>query len=85
MKHWNCHEHRDELKVSEFCSVYHPEHGQLCVFEKHWDVVLSYPIQFKDKAAAHKWVREGYIAELQEGLGTLMVGFTKDCMKERAR
>lgn len=27
---WNCHEHRNELRVSDASTVYHPERGQLC-------------------------------------------------------
>lgn len=80
---WDCHNHREELKVSQHATVYHPDHGQLSVLEKHWDVNLWHPIMFKDKAAAWKWIQEGYIAELQEGLGNLGVSFTKTSCASR--
>jgi len=74
-KRWDCHEHRHELQISDHCSVYHPDHGQLCYSEKHYDCVLYFPVLFKDKAAAAKWIEKGCIAEIQEGLMNLGVGF----------
>lgn len=74
-KRWDCHEHRHELQISDHCSVYHPDHGQLCYSEKHYDCVLYFPVLFKDKAAAAKWIEKGCVAEIQEGLMNLGVGF----------
>jgi len=72
---WNCHDHRDELHVSDNCSVYHPEHGQLCSWEIHYDCVLYFPILFKTKALAYKWIKDGTIAEIQESWSYLQIGF----------
>lgn len=73
---WDVHKHKEELSVSDSATIYHPEKGQLCYCEKHWDCILYHPITFKDRAAAFKWVREGCIADLQEGLGILGIGFS---------
>lgn len=82
-EYWNVHDHRDELKVSDSATVYHDEQGQLCYTERHWDCVLYFPIAFKSRQAAWRWVREGCIAELQESLGTLQVGFSKTTYEAR--
>ena len=79
-KRWDCHEHRDELHVSFNATVYHTEQGQLCYGERHWDVWLWFPIQFKDRSAAAKWINHGNIAEIQESLSILQVGFRCECM-----
>ena len=84
-EYWDVTQHRDELQVSDRATVYHTERGHLCQVEKHWDVVLYHPIQFKDRAAAWKWCREGFIAELQEGLGNLGVGFVRETIAPRGR
>lgn len=82
-KHWNCHEHKEELRVSDFCTIYHPDTGQLCIGEHHWNCVLFYPIEFKTKTEAKKWIEEGTIAQLQEAYGNLDIGFTKLCFSNR--
>ena len=71
------------MLVSDAATVYHPERGQLCYFDRRWDCVLSYPIQFKNKAAAMNWIKSGTIAEIQEGLSMLAVGFSMDCFQKR--
>ena len=76
---WDCHEHRDELKISDACTIYHPERGQLCYGERHWDCVLFFPLVFKSKQQANEWIEKGYIAQLQESLGILNVGFHREC------
>lgn len=48
----------------------------LCVKDRIYACYISTPIQFKTFEAAEKWVQSGTIAELQEGLGTLHIGFT---------
>jgi hypothetical protein len=80
---WDCHEHRDELWISNSCTVYHKEHGQLCWWEVHWDCIIYHPIQFKDKTAAAKWIGEGCIADIQEGLSRLQVGFSCEGFSKR--
>lgn len=80
-KRWDCHDHRDELQVSHQCTVYHPEHGQLCYGMRQFFSWLYFPIRFGSRAAALKWVESGWISELQEGLSVLNVGFTKVCME----
>jgi len=73
---WNCHEHRTELCVSNANTVYHPEHGQLCWWEVHHDCRIYHPIRFKGPAEAHRWITSGCIAEIQESLSLLQVGFS---------
>lgn len=82
-KRWDCHECRNELCISYFNTIYHPEHGQLCQAEKHWDGILFHPFHFGSKQAAQKWIETGFIAELQEDLSNLGVGFTTVCFKAR--
>jgi len=79
---WDCHQHRDELKVSDAAAVYHPERGVLCYGEHHWDVAIYYPVLFKDKAAAYKWIESGCIAEIQESFHNLDIGFRTQTIKE---
>ncbi len=78
-KRWDCHEHRDEMFVIGSV-VYHPEHGSLCSFIDDWHDGTKFRvwqgIQFKNPAAAQKWINEGFIADLQEGFGTLQVQFS---------
>lgn len=81
---WDCHQHRDELRVSDSNTVYHDERGQLCYGYRHLNTFLFFPIQFKDKAAAYKWIESGCIAQLQEGLGCLAVGFELATLKIRS-
>lgn len=82
---FDCQEHRDELRVSDAATVYHSEWGQLCYWEVHWDCILYYPIRFKDKAAAQRWIESGTIAEIQESMSCLHVGFSKVCFKQVER
>lgn len=83
--HWNVHQHRDELHVSDWSTVYHYEQGVLCYAEVQFDVVIYYPIQFKNKEQAYIWIKEGCIAMLQEDLGNLSVGFSKELFKVKVR
>ena len=80
---WDVHQHRDELGVTDQASVFHPEKGQLCWWEYRGLWRFYFPIRFKDVAAAWKWVQFGTIAELQEGMNILQVGFSKVCFEER--
>lgn len=83
MNQWNCHQHKDELKISDGCTIYHPEQGVLCCAENHWDVVIFHPVVFKDKMAAQTWIESGCIADIQESLHSLKVGFSRFNLKER--
>lgn len=83
--YWNCHDHRDELKISDACTIYHPEQGQLCYGERHWDCILFFPITFKDKQKAQEWIDDGCIAQIQESFGNLNIAFTKNCFIEKAQ
>ena len=80
---WDCHKHKDELKVSDHSTVYHPYRGQLCYAERQYDAFLFHPVVFTDKQAAWKWIESGTIADIQESLGCLGVGFVKECLKVR--
>lgn len=73
---WNCHDHRDELRVGPESTVFHPDHGILCYYYIEWNGTFYFPFKFKDKAAAYKWIQSGYISELQEGMTWLQVGFS---------
>jgi len=84
-EHWDCHAHRDELRVSDHGTVYRPEHGQLCWWQVHWDCVLFYPIVFKSKFAAGQWIERGYIGELQESWSILQIGFSNVAFQMRDR
>lgn len=66
---------REECEITIFDTVVHPEYGQLCQWNSKWNYIAFLPIQFKDKQAAYKWISEGTIAQLQEGLNNLCVGF----------
>lgn len=68
-------EFREECEITIFDTIVHPEHGQLCQWDSGWNYIVFLPIQFKDKPAAYKWINEGTIAQLQEGLHSLCVGF----------
>ncbi len=46
----------------------------LCQGVREYPFMIFHPIQF-DHEKAEKWVEKGYIAELQEGLTNLAVGF----------
>jgi len=79
-KSWNCHNDRKNLQISAMHTVYHPQHGQLCVGEKHYDCLLWHPITFTSAYHANKWIESGTIAELQEQLMNLYVDFVKTCL-----
>jgi hypothetical protein len=59
------------------------EHGVLCYGECHWDVILYYPVLFKDARAAQQWIEKGCIAEIQESFHNLLVGFRKMMIEVR--
>jgi len=85
---WDVHRHKDELYVSNGNTVYHREHGQLCITDRvayamGENMYLSFPITFKDKAAAYRWIQSGTIADLQEASRCLRIGFTKSCFEWR--
>ena len=82
-KPWNVHDHRDELEVSDGATIYHREQGVLCWRERQWDCFLWHPISFKTHTEAYRWIREGYIAELQEGLSILQVEFSLKLFERR--
>lgn len=80
---WDCHEHRDELLSSVAATVYHLEKGQLCWWEIHWSCIIYHPIRFKNRRAAQKWIENGCIAEIQESLSMLQVGFSTHSLSKR--
>lgn len=80
---WDLHRHKAELLVSDNCTIWHPQHGQLCMAEKHYDVTIYHPVRFMDKPSAWKWITDGCLADLQEGLGCLQIGFSNIMVKER--
>ena len=66
---------RDQLRISAYATVFHDVLGQLCEGENHYCGTLYHPIRFKSREAAGKWINNGCIAELQESLTNLNVGF----------
>ena len=82
--YWDCHKHRDKLKVSKWGSyVYHPEKGVLSQGMRSWDVYINMPIPFKDDSFAYDWIKNKCIGDLQEELGTLEIGFSLVLLKAR--
>ena len=77
---WDCHDHRDELFVGDCHTVCHATQGQLCTWSRAYPasgrVRVFTPIRFKTAADAANWIARGYIAEVQEGLSRLEVGFS---------
>jgi hypothetical protein len=67
---------KEELRVSGKI-VYHPEHGVLSQGIMDFRTMVFHPVVFRDGVAAQKWIDDGCIAEVQENLGNLAVGFTK--------
>ena len=45
------------------------------LYWKHYDCYLYYPIKFKKRETAKKWIEEGTITELQESMSILGIGF----------
>lgn len=82
---WDPHAHRDELRVSVFYTVYHPEQGQLCQGHRELYGTVFVPIQFASREQARKWIQEGCIADLQESLTNLQVGFVLSCFLPRPK
>lgn len=82
-KIWDCHEHRDELRSSNGATVYHLEKGQLCWWEIHWGCIIYHPIRFKNRLAAQEWIEKGCIAQIQESLSILQVGFNTKSIEIR--
>lgn len=76
VEEFDCHRHKDELFITIFNTICHPIHGQLCQGFRTYEGTTFHPIVFKDKISANKWIEKGCIAELQEGLSNLKVGFT---------
>lgn len=80
---WDVHQHRDELCVSMFNTVYHPERGVLCQSKRSYDGTIYDPIAFKDKKSAEGWIAKGYISEIQEAFHCLAIGFSLVMFKPR--
>lgn len=78
---WDVHKHREELMVSDMATIYHHDKGVLCQLEKHIYVLIYHPIQFKSRDEAFKWIKDGCIADLQESLCNLSVGFSKNLLE----
>jgi hypothetical protein len=68
-------EFRRECLVTVWDTVVHPDYGQLCQGDRMGGCTVWLPIQFKSKPLAYKWIESGTIAEIQEGLTNLKVGF----------
>ena len=77
---WDCHKHKDELGVSAFCTIFHLDHGQLCMVKNHQDCLVFLPIVFENHQQACEWIREGSIANLQAKFNTLAIQFSKKCV-----
>jgi hypothetical protein len=77
---WDCHKHKDELRVTAFLTIFHPDHGQLCLMKNHQDCLVFHPIVFESHQQACEWIREGSIADLQAKLCTLAIQFSKKCV-----
>lgn len=69
---------RKELALTENAVVFHPEHGALCVGIPIANGLLWHPIWFVTRDIALAWMREGSIEQLQRGLSSAAVGFTRD-------
>lgn len=67
---------KDELRVGIGSIVYHREYGVLCQGIKESGGMAFHAIQFKDNAAAWRWIEDGCIAEVQEGTSNLAVSFS---------
>jgi len=80
---WDCHQHRDELRVSPFSTVYHPVKGVLSQCVRKYDGEIYDPIRFKDEKFAADWIRSGCIADIQEAFGCLAIGFSLVMFKPR--
>jgi hypothetical protein len=72
---WDYTNHREELHVSNSGFVFHHKHGILCEGAIKGDYFVANPVRFKTRADAWAWIREGTIAEVQENLANLRVGF----------
>lgn len=66
---------KNELKISDESTIYHPIYGQLCYSETNLDCVLYHPLRFKNKEQAKTWIESGYFEDIQEKL-TIGIGFT---------
>lgn len=80
---WNVHLFKNELKISSYGTIYHHEHGQLCQAEHFHDCKLYYPVRFISKKEAQAWIDKGTIANLQEDLNNLDVGFQTLCFVKK--
>lgn len=77
---WDCHKHKSEMFVSGEHTVCHPEQGVLCywfaVYGSGRRLLTFFPIRFNSNALAQKWIDSGCIADIQESLSILEVGFS---------
>lgn len=55
----------------------------LCITHKKGDFLIRVPVEWQTCGEAEKWRQDGYIAEIQEQLSTLGVGFYKRLVKRR--
>ncbi len=55
----------------------------LCVGTDRYDVTVYNPISWSTYGEAQKWINEGCIAEIQESLMILDVGFRKELIVRR--
>lgn len=55
----------------------------LCIVHKLDGMTLAMPVEWVDGPTAEKWVKEGCIAEIQESLHCLNIGFCKKLTKKR--
>ena len=55
----------------------------LCVVHKLNDMTLAVPVEWKKGPDADKWIKDGCIAEVQEALHYLNIGFCNKLTKKR--
>lgn len=84
-ENWDVHDHKDELSVSDFLTIFHPERGVLCQYVIHWNHIIYQPIKWESREKAYNWIREGTIAEIQESLSNLHICFSFKCFEPRNR
>ena len=63
--------------ATAFKTVAHKEEGVLCQGARCFEGWTWEPIRWRSSAAAWRWIQSGSLAEIQEGLGNLVVQFVK--------
>lgn len=73
----------DIIRISDDCwvIVHKPTDTMLCQSWRYFEWMLSEPIKFKTAGNARKFVTEGCIADIQESLTNLNIGFVNEQMR----